>query len=87
LAVGRAQLDLFVAHCQDLVFQVALCLDEFTLGFGVLRLFGFIPLDPVIASFLFIGYDLGHAGDLLSKLFVPDFSLLLNSLALNFLSF
>jgi len=83
LSVSSTQLDFFIPDSQDLVFQVTLSFDEFSLSLGVLTLLLLVAFNPHIPCLLFSLNNFIEVADFLSQLLFGQFELLLNSLSLN----
>jgi len=79
LSVGSTQLDFFVPDSQDLIFEVTLGFDEFSLSFGVFALLLLELFNPHISSLLFTLNNFNEVADLLSQLLLSQFELLFNS--------
>jgi len=83
LPLNCLQLDLCVFGGEDLVLEVALHLQQLSIGLSVLLLLLFVPFDPHFPSFFLASDNLVQTGYLFIKLFLAQLCLSLDSLLLN----
>ena len=76
--MGGLQLNLHILCVQDLILELALSLEERSIGLRVLSLLLFIAFNPHVSRFFFALQNIRQRLDLLALLLLRDLKLSLN---------